>query len=178
MRGEDEPRDASELPVVVSRSGPWAWVPCAVVLGIYLALVLRGDPVAMMTRVSAPGSALLFGLACVALASLGFWSMVGALALTADRMAAAAPLVAGVGYALANAAAFLWILSTDRFGLFEPGYVGAVVRWGPGGFLTVALLVGARSRRVPGVGLMGLGFWVAGVGLAHLWAVGVASASV
>ena len=177
-RGGDCPVEAmrATLPGPELATGTWMTGKKTLAGGIVL---LSGLLFVWMDRISAPGAAGWYGLAGLALGLLGLVLMVLDLVRGRDRRGwAAALLGAGVAYAVANAAVFVATLASDRFAIFDRGYVVGVAAVAPLLLWVALLVVALRTRKVGGLGALGFALWILAVAFGHFWMIAQASGSV
>lgn len=95
-----------------------------------------------------------------------------------DRRWSALRLATGLVYAGINLGACAWMVSVDPFGLFDPVYVSAVSFFGPLTVVGVYLFTIRHAGEEQHLGSLAFATWIASVGLAHVWIIAQASASV
>jgi len=164
-----------------SRPRPRPLALALVTLGAvaYVALVQALRPTQMMTQLSAPGAAGWYALVLLSSAALALGILLLQVVLRRDRRSwAVGVLLAALGYAAVNVGAFALTISLDRFAIFQLAYVFSAVLVGPALAAGALIVLAATSRQISPLGLLGFALWVGSVGLAHLWVIAQASASV
>jgi hypothetical protein len=145
----------------------------------YTLLLSSLDLERSMTRISSPGEAVGWGLAILALGAVAMGMLVADIVLRAERrLAAIFLLLVGLGYAVLNIGAFVITLALDRFAIFEPAYVRSVVLVAPALAMGAVILLALLRRWSGWRGLLGCVASIGTAGLAHLWVIAQASASV
>jgi hypothetical protein len=162
-----------------SRSHRLAWLLAAAIAAAYALRLYSLDLGRSMTRISSPGEAGWWGLAILVLAAVALGMLVADLVVAGERRPRAIGLLlAGLAYALLNIGAFVAALALDRFAIFEPAYVRAASLVAPVLAMAAVILLALRRRWSGWLGLLGSVAWIGSIGLAHLWVIAQASASV
>jgi hypothetical protein len=151
----------------------------AAIAAAYALLLYSLDLGRSMTRVSSPGEAVWWGLAILVLGAVAMGMLVADIVLYRERrLASIFGLLAGLGYAVLNIGAFVITLALDRFAIFEPAYVRSASLVAPALAMAAVILLALLRRWSGWLGLLGCVAWIGSVGLAHLWVIAQASASV
>ena len=86
-------------------------------------------------------------------------------------------LLAGVLYGAVNVGIFAVTLAMDEFAIFERAYVTRVLA-GAALTMVASVIAAGATKRFDRLGVLGFVLWIGSVGLAHLWVIAAASASV
>ena len=121
----------------------------------------------------------IYAIGCAFLALTGFTIMLVNVAL--NRVASlwsAGLLLSGIAFAAANAAIFIVMILVNAFAIFEPIYINAIVLIAPTLMIIASMIVAGVYKKINWLGVLGFVLWTWSVGLAHLWIIAAASASV
>lgn len=147
-------------------------------VGVYVALVavaIQNQPRVLDVLMEAPGFFAL-GWGCLAIGGLLMMAVHIARG-SVGRNGTIALLLAGVLYGAVNVGFFLVSFSTDEFAIFERAYTTRVLA-APALMMVAALIAAGVTKRFDWLGVLGFVCWIGSVGLAHLWVIAAASASV